>query len=127
MFKKPFIFSLAFAFSLALTRSFGAEPDAAYSAQIQVVQLLKTLVDGSGKPLVYPAEKPAQVTAVKVEIPPGSETGWHTHPFPCFAYVLEGGLDVELASGEIKKLTAGNAYPEVVNILHNGKNRGTVP
>jgi quercetin dioxygenase-like cupin family protein len=95
----------------------------AYRREISVKQLLKTQVDSAGKPIVYPAGC-AEVTAVRVEIPPGTQTGWHHHPVPCFAYILEGELDVQLATGETKTLKAGEAFAETVNVMHNGVNKG---
>ena len=67
---------------------------------------------------------PAEVTAVQVVIPPGAETGWHQHPVPCFAYLLEGELAVRLATGETKHLKAGHAFVETVGVMHNGRNDG---
>lgn len=52
-----------------------------------------------------------------------SETGWHLHPAPSFAFVLEGALAVQLKDGQIKKLKAGEAFAEVVDVLHNGRNK----
>ena len=98
----------------------------AYSKTIVVTPLMKTKVDADGKPIVWP-EAPAEVSAVRVEIPPGAETGWHKHPVPCFAYVLEGELTVRLESGVTKNLKAGDAFAEAVNVMHNGTNTGKVP
>jgi quercetin dioxygenase-like cupin family protein len=55
------------------------------------------------------------------------ETGWHLHPVPCFAFVLEGELVVELKDGRTKNLKAGDTLAEVIGTLHNGKNTGRVP
>ncbi|MFD0894463.1 cupin domain-containing protein [Luteolibacter ambystomatis] len=100
--------------------------DHAYSKTITITPLMKTKVDADGKPIVWP-EAPAEVSAVRVEIPPGAETGWHKHPVPCFAYVLEGELTVRLESGTTKLLKAGDAFAEAVNVMHNGTNTGKVP
>ena len=64
---------------------------------------------------------------MKVEIKPGAETGWHSHPVPLYAYVLEGDLTVEVKGGNTYHFTAGNAIVEVVNVPHNGKNLGATP
>ncbi|MFZ4682735.1 MAG: hypothetical protein ACOYMS_09550 [Terrimicrobiaceae bacterium] len=74
-----------------------AEPDDSegYKKEIQVTPLLRTTTTVAGQPIVYPKTDDAQVTAVHVEIPPGTQTGWHKHPFPCFAYILSGTLDLE--------------------------------
>lgn len=56
-----------------------------------------------------------------IEFAPGAQTGWHEHPVPSFAYILEGSLEVTLTTGEKKQLHAGDSAAEVVNTLHNGR------
>jgi quercetin dioxygenase-like cupin family protein len=96
------------------------------SPGIKVTPLLKTTTSWDGKPIVYPQGN-AQVTAIKIEIAPGAETGWHLHPMPNFGYVLQGTLEVTLKDGRVKHLSAGDVLPEVVDTLHNGRNVGTDP
>ena len=91
-----------------------------------LLPLLKTQESWDGKQIVYPAGK-AEVTVVQVEVAPGGETGWHLHPVPSFGVVLEGELEVELKSGKTLLLKPGEAAVETVNVLHNGRNIGTVP
>ncbi|HEY8962163.1 MAG TPA: cupin domain-containing protein [Luteolibacter sp.] len=98
----------------------------AYKKEIAVTPLLKTQTDAAGKAIVYPTGSP-EVTAVRVEIPSGTQTGWHKHPVPCFAYILEGELHVQIDGGETKILKAGEAYAETVDVMHNGVNQGNVP
>lgn len=62
-----------------------------------------------------------------IEIAPGGETGWHSHPVPSFALVLEGELEVQLKNGVVNRLKAGETLAETVNTLHNGRNVGSVP
>lgn len=106
-----------------------AEPDDSegYKKEIQVTPLLRTLTTIAGQPIVYPKTDAAQVTAVQVEIPPGAQTGWHKHPFPCFAYILSGALEVEMEGGKTVRLTAGQAMAESINVMHNGTNKGIEP
>ena len=96
------------------------------SGTVQVTPLLKTTTSWNGKPLSYPTGT-AEVTALLVEIAPGGETGWHKHPVPSFALMLEGTLEVALEDGSVKHLEAGEAVAEVVDTLHNGRNVGKVP
>jgi quercetin dioxygenase-like cupin family protein len=98
----------------------------AYASEIKITQLLKTTTEGTGKPLAYPKGSP-EVTMVHVEIPPGAQTGWHQHPVPCFAYVLEGEFTIETKGGESKQIKAGDSLVEVIDLSHNGVNRGKVP
>ena len=90
------------------------------SAAVKVTPLLKTTQSWDGKPIVYPQGQ-AEITALIVEIAAGARTGWHEHPVPSFAYVLEGTLEVTRASGEIKLMQAGEVLAEVVDTLHNGR------
>ncbi|MDO9107187.1 MAG: cupin domain-containing protein [Methylovulum sp.] len=92
----------------------------------KVTQLVKTTSSWDGKQIVYPVGQP-EITGLVVEIAPGKETGWHLHPLPSFAYILEGTLEVMLKDGRIKHLQAGDPLVEVVNTPHNGRNVGTTP
>ncbi len=100
--------------------------NAGYAASIVVKPLLKTRTDNAGHPLHYPPGT-AEVTGLIVEIPPGHETGWHRHPMPCLAYVLEGEIHVYLKNGDKKITRAGEAAAEFVNLDHNGINPGPGP
>ncbi|CAG1020166.1 hypothetical protein DOJK_00143 [Patescibacteria group bacterium] len=95
--------------------------------KISSTQLLKTTTTWDKKTLNYPTDKPAEITALMIEIPVGGETGWHHHPVPSFAYIVEGLLDVTLKDGSINHLKAGDPLVEVVNTSHNGKNMGNTP
>lgn len=79
-----------------------------------------------GQPIAYPAGTP-KVTAATVVIPPGGETGWHTHTVPLFATMLEGELTVDYGTKGTKTYKAGDSLLEAMNWPHNGTNRGTVP
>ena len=79
-----------------------------------------------GQALAYPQGQ-AEVTAMQIDIAPGAVTGWHLHPVPSFAYVLQGELEVSLKDGRVKRLKAGEVLFEVVGTPHNGRNVGDVP
>ena len=98
-----------------------------YTKQISVTPLLRTTKTACGQAIAYPKTDSPQVTAVMVDIPPGAETGWHQHPFPCYAYILSGKLTVEVKGEKPRELHAGEALVEVVNTTHNGMNKGTEP
>ena len=100
-----------------------------YASAVKVTRLLKTTTDAAGRPLAYPKPEDgqAEVTALMVEMPPGAQTGWHKHPIGCIGYLIEGELEVTLADGRVNKIKAGEALCEVVDLEHNGVNRGTVP
>ncbi|MCT0254669.1 cupin domain-containing protein [Synechocystis sp. CS-94] len=93
---------------------------------IKVKTILKTETSWDGQPLVYP-EGQAEITGMMIEIAPGAETGWHSHPVPSFGILLEGELEVTLADGQKKLIKTGEAIAEVVNTVHNGRNVGQGP
>jgi quercetin dioxygenase-like cupin family protein len=115
---------LCFLFLFCTASSAGA---AEYSGGIQAKVILKTKNMSNGQPIAYLRTDNAEVTAMTVEIPPGAETGWHTHPVPVYAYVLSGSLTVEVAGRAASVFQAGDAIIEVVNTGHCGKNTGHVP
>lgn len=100
-----------------------------YAAPVKVTRLLKTTTDEAGRPLAYPKSEDgqAEVTALLVEIAPGGQTGWHKHPLTCLGYVMEGEIEVTLIDGRVNVIKAGQALSEVVDLEHNGVNRGSVP
>lgn len=93
-------------------------------ASVKVSTVLKAENSWDDKPIVYPEGRP-EITGMLIEIAPGGETGWHLHPVPSFAIVLEGELEVQLKNGAVKRLKSGEALSEVVNTLHNGRNVGS--
>lgn len=105
-----------------------AEPKGAeYNKEIRVTQLLHTTTTATGQPIKYPATGKPLVTTVLVEIPPGAQTGWHIHKMPCYAYVIEGTLSVQIEGGKTVTYHAGQAIAETVNTPHNGRNIGKEP
>lgn len=96
------------------------------TASVKAKTVLKATTTWAGQPIEYPKGQ-AAVTGLVVEIAVGAETGWHQHPVASFALVLEGELEVRLKNGESRRFAAGQAFAEVVDTLHNGRNVGTVP
>jgi len=93
---------------------------------VKATPLLKSTTSWDGKPLQYPAGQ-AEVSMLRVEIAVGGETGWHLHPVPNVGIVMQGTLEVSLKDGRTKRLGPGEALPEVVDTLHNGRNVGPDP
>lgn len=104
-----------------------ADVEEGYKPVIKVTPLLRTTTTVAGQAIVYPTTENPEVTAVKVVIPPGAETGWHRHPWPCFGYILSGELTLEMEGRDPVQLKGGEALVESVNVMHNGKNMGTEP
>ncbi len=88
--------------------------------------LLQATTTLTGQPLQFPLFR-NQVTAILGELAPGGQVGRHQHPFPGVAYVLEGTITLEVDGQAPRTFTAGQAYAEVVNTMHNAFNRGTTP
>jgi quercetin dioxygenase-like cupin family protein len=93
---------------------------------LKVTPLLKTTASWDGQPIIYPKGQ-SEVTALIVEIAPEGETGWHEHPVPVFGYIMEGELELRLATGEVRIVHPGEVLPESVGVLHNGRNIGEEP
>lgn len=90
------------------------------SSAVKVTPLLKTSSSWDGQQIIYP-EGQGEVTALVIELAADGETGWHEHPVPSFAYILEGDLEVTRRDGSVKILKPGDALAEVVNTYHNGR------
>jgi len=89
--------------------------------------LLSTERTWNEAPVHYPCSARPQVTAVKVEIPAGEATPWHSHPVGNYAYVISGTLELELRDGTTHTFKAGDAFAEVVDTAHRGKAVGAEP
>jgi quercetin dioxygenase-like cupin family protein len=116
------LFALAFFASLAF--SGGPVRSEGYGSGVKIRVLLKTDTNALGRPLAYPDVAHPEVTSFTATIPPGAETGWHLHPYPGYAYVLAGELTLEVEGGKNIVLHTGDAYAELVNVRHNGRNLG---
>jgi len=115
---KPLL--LALSLLLAIQPALYSE---SYNSEVQVQENLSSTTTWDGASIRYPPGT-AKVAGAIVTLAPGAETGWHTHPVPCLALILEGELLVELKDGRTKKLKAGDTLAEVINTPHNGKNIG---
>jgi quercetin dioxygenase-like cupin family protein len=98
----------------------------AQEAPVAATLLLKQGTSWDGTALQYPQGTP-DVSSSVIEIAVGAQTGWHRHPVPAFAYLLEGELELELKDGSKQRVRAGESVIETVNTWHNGVNVGTTP
>lgn len=113
---------------LALVISLGLLGGVAWAQAVGLksTTILQSTTTPSGLPLEFPLFR-NQFTAVLVEIAPGGQVGRHMHPVPVVVYILEGELTVEADGQQPRTYKAGQAAIEVVNVWHNGLNRGAVP
>ena len=103
-------------------------PTPVYSQDYKNVEVSKVLVSSvtsNGTPLRYLQTAQPEVTVLVVRVPPGGSTGWHQHPVPVYAYMLNGTLNVEIKGGQTSVFKKGDAILEVMNTLHNGYNSGS--
>jgi quercetin dioxygenase-like cupin family protein len=112
---------------LCSVSSWAREGSSEYKQDVKVAQLLKSMTTTIGQPIEYSKIKKPEVTALKVEIPPGKETGWHKHPHPGYAYILRGTVTLEIEGNKQFRFEQGSTFIETVNTLHNGKNLGKEP
>lgn len=97
---------------------------AQYATSIEVKNLLKTDTTSIGQKINYPQVKQAEVSMLKITMPPGSSTGWHKHEIPLFAYIIQGTLTVNRKDQDPKTFKAGEAVAEMIDIYHEGVNNG---
>jgi quercetin dioxygenase-like cupin family protein len=122
-FKTGFLLVLAVAFAFVGS----ATGEEAVSYKNLLTPLLQTGTDILDQPIVYPTGTP-KITSAIVTIPPGGETGWHTHEVPLFVYILEGAVTVDYGGDKgIKTYKAGSAIMEAMDWPHNGMNKGIEP
>jgi quercetin dioxygenase-like cupin family protein len=133
------ILSLVLVTGTVLSADLLAAPQAPVSAVAQQVEttplgpvgfttttLLQTSTTVEGQPIRFP-QGDNQFTAVLGEIAPGGQAGRHMHTVPLLVYILEGSLSIEMEGHGTHEVTAGEAFTEVVNTWHNGRNLGSTP
>jgi quercetin dioxygenase-like cupin family protein len=115
------VFAAALGATSALAFDSGAE------AKVVVTPLASTTVTATGQPITLPQQN-AQVLVSIYDIPPGAALPVHKHPFPRYAYVLAGALQVTSAeTGKSQTYTAGNFIVEMIDQWHQGSNIGSEP
>jgi quercetin dioxygenase-like cupin family protein len=76
------------------------------------------------------AEGPSDAYAIDVQITPGGQTGWHSHPGPGFVLV-KSGVATEYAGDDCNCTPvvhlAGTGFMENVGHVHNVRNEGPDP
>ncbi len=115
---KVFLFVL----SLSIFAYGNVSAETVYNAGVQSKTVLQTTQDVVGQNIAYPKVEHPEVTGLEVRIPSGQETGWHTHSMPGYAYVISGTVTLEYEKGITRQFKPGDAFAEVVNVSHNGRN-----
>lgn len=94
---------------------------------VVVTQIKKTMVTSTGQPIVPPQQN-VEVTASIFDIAPGATLPVHQHPFPRYAYVLAGTLQVtNVDTGQSDVFKTGDFIVEMIGQWHKGSNIGLEP
>jgi len=97
------------------------------SPHVVVTPLASTKVTADGQPIILP-QKNAQLLVSTYDIPAGATLPVHKHPFPRYAYVLAGTLQVTyIDTGKSEVFKAGDFIVEVMGPWHQGTNIGPTP
>lgn len=100
---------------------------AEYDTGVQAKVILQTEATSNGDPITYLKTDHPKITVMTVDIAPGAQTGWHSHPVSVYAYVMAGRLTVQIEGGKTTEFKEGEAIIEVVKTKHNGINHGNIP
>jgi quercetin dioxygenase-like cupin family protein len=99
----------------------------ATTSMVVVKPVISSAVTSSGQPIVLP-QKDAQVIVSTYEIAPGAVLPKHKHPFPRYAYVQAGTIEVtNTDTGKTETFKTGDFILEAVDQWHFGANKGKVP
>ncbi|HAO40622.1 MAG TPA: cupin domain-containing protein [Afipia sp.] len=119
--------SLPFALGLMLAASPLYADTQPATTKVVVRPVMSATTTSSGQPIVLP-QKDAQVIVSTYEIPPGAVLPKHKHPFPRYAYVQAGTIEVtNLDTGKTQTFKTGDFILEAVDQWHFGANNGKVP
>ena len=97
------------------------------SQPVVVTPLASTDRTAAGQPIVPPQED-VRVIASHFEIAPGAKLAVHKHPYPRYAYVVQGTLQVtDVETGNVTTYNAGDFIVELIDRWHFGANAGSDP
>jgi quercetin dioxygenase-like cupin family protein len=115
---------VAAALCLLMANGFATAAHADGYQGVKATKIQTSTSASNGQKLSYLRTENPEVTAMIVEIPPGGETGWHTHAVPVYAYMLGGSIAVEIEGGKKYDFKEGDVIFEVRDTPHNGRNIG---
>ncbi|HEX7790096.1 MAG TPA: cupin domain-containing protein [Afipia sp.] len=119
--------SLLFVISLLLVASPLHADTTPAASKVVVKPVLSATTTSSGQPIVLP-QKDVQVIVSTYEIAPGAVLPKHKHPFPRYAFVQAGTIEVtNVDTGKTETFKTGDFILEAVDQWHFGANKGEVP
>jgi quercetin dioxygenase-like cupin family protein len=110
---------------LALVLGFAGGLHAAETPVVSATPVWTTRTTASGQPITVPAHP--EVVVSRLEIAPNSALPLHEHPYPRYAYVLSGTLEVAVSGGKTSRYKAGDFIVEVIGQCHMGRSVGDSP
>jgi len=107
------------------TVAYALDPGAANP--VVVTPIRSTTVTSTGQPIT-PPQKNVEVAASIYDIAPGAKLPVQKHPFPRYAYVMAGTLQVtNVETGQSDTFKTGDLIVEMVDQWHYGANLGADP
>ena len=68
-----------------------------------------------------------ETVMLAVEIAPGATTARHRHPGDEYSTVLQGTLELRIEGRDVRRVSAGDAYHNARDVIHETRNVGDVP
>lgn len=69
---------------------------------------------------------PVELTILRVSVPSGASSDWHTNPTPVAVYVMSGELHIEVQStGERQTIRAGEGFAEIRDVVNRHGTAGS--
>ncbi|MPZ39017.1 MAG: cupin domain-containing protein [Rhizobiales bacterium] len=101
--------------------------EAAAAAKVRASRIFSATTTANGQPIKLP-QGDAEVVVWTYDIPVGARLPVHKHPFPRYAYVLQGMLQVtDVEMSRTSDYKAGDFIVEMVDAWHYGANTGSEP
>ena len=123
--RKFLVVAFLLAAGASITAAYALDSGAA--APVVVTPVKSASVTSTGQPIILPQGK-VEVAASIFDIAPGATLPVHKHPFPRYAYVLAGTLEVtNVDTGRSDIFKAGDFIIEMVDQWHQGSNIGPDP
>jgi quercetin dioxygenase-like cupin family protein len=92
---------------------------------VTITRVLSTTTTAGGQPIDVPVHP--EVVVSRYEIARNAALPMHEHPYPRYAYVLSGTLEITVRGGKTYRYKTGDFIAEVIGQWHAGRNIGDTP
>ena len=92
---------------------------------VTITRVLSTRTTAGGQPIDVPGHP--EVVVSRYEIAPNAALPMHEHPYPRYAFVLSGTLEITVRGGKTYRYKTGDFIAEVIGQWHTGRNSGDTP